>query len=69
LAAKVFHQITGNDLAAWRDARLQHVSGASVLREAQQYRPIWTLAIKQWKWAGSKPMEGNYPTGSILCAP
>ncbi len=57
LANKVFHQITGNDLAAWRDARLQHVSGASVLREAQQYRPIWTLATKQWKWAGSSPWK------------
>lgn len=57
LANKVFHQVTGNDLAAWRDARLQHVSGASVLREAQQYRPIWTLAIKQWKWAGSSPWK------------
>src|SRR5256885_10836543 len=39
LASKVFHEITGDDLARWRDARLQQVSGASVLREAQQFRP------------------------------
>ncbi len=55
LASKVFHEITGDDLARWRDARLQQVSGASVLREAQQFRPIWTLAVKQWKWVGKSP--------------
>lgn len=55
LAAKVFHLITSDDLAVWRDARLKEVSGSSVLREAQQFRPIWTLAVKQWKWASKSP--------------
>lgn len=55
LANKVFCEITGDDLAAWRDARRKVVSEASVLREAQQYRPLWTLAMKQWKWAGVSP--------------
>lgn len=55
LAGKIFHKITGEDLAAWRDARLELVSGSSVLREAQQFRPIWTLAVRQWKWAGKSP--------------
>ncbi len=55
LAGKVFHEITGDDLARWRDARLALVSGSSVLREAQQFRPVWTLAVKQWKWAGKSP--------------
>ncbi|QPS11446.1 tyrosine-type recombinase/integrase [Delftia acidovorans] len=55
LAAKVFHEVTGDDLARWRDARLKQVSGSSVLREAQQFRPIWSLAVKQWKWAGKSP--------------
>lgn len=58
LAAKVLHEITPADLGAWRDARLAKVSGASVLREAQQFRPIWTLAITEWKWAGSSPWKG-----------
>lgn len=57
LADKAFHAITGDDLAAWRDARWKLVSGATVLREAQQYRPVWTLAIKQWKWAGKSPWK------------
>lgn len=55
LAGKIFHKIIGEDLAAWRDTRLQLVSGSSVLREAQQFRPIWTLAVRQWKWAGKSP--------------
>lgn len=55
LAGKVLHEITGDDLARWRDARLALVSGSSVLREAQQFRPVWTLAVKQWKWAGKSP--------------
>ena len=58
LAGKVLHKITPDDLAAWRDTRLKAVSGSSALREAQQLRPIWTLAIDQWKWAGSSPWKG-----------
>ena len=58
LAAKVFHEITTEDLARWRDARLEKVSESSVLRELQQFRPIWTLAIEEWKWAGKSPWKG-----------
>ena len=58
LASKVFHEITPDDLAAWRDARLSQVSESSVLREAQQFRPIWGLAIEQWLWAGKSPWKG-----------
>lgn len=58
LAAKVFHEIAPDDLAAWRDKRLSQVSESSVLREAQQFRPIWGLAIEQWVWAGKSPWKG-----------
>lgn len=58
LAAKVLHEITTEDLARWRDKRLQEVSEASVLRELQQYRPIWALAIDEWNWAGKSPWKG-----------
>ena len=57
LANKVLHEITADDLANWRDARLKQVSGSSVLREAQQYRPVWTIAVKQWKWAPKSPWQ------------
>lgn len=58
LAGKVFCDITTEDLARWRDQRLQDVSESSVLRELQQFRPIWTRAINEWRWAGKSPWTG-----------
>lgn len=58
LAGKVLHEITTDDLARWRDARLALVSESSVLRELQQLRPIWGLAIDEWMWAGKNPWKG-----------
>lgn len=58
LAGKAFHQITAEDIAAWMHKRLTQVSESSVLREAQQFRPIWGLAIDQWVWAGKSPWKG-----------
>ena len=55
LAGKVMNKVTADDLAAWQRARLAKVSASSVLREAQQLRPVWTLAKKQWKWIGESP--------------
>lgn len=63
LANKVLHEVTADDLANWHDARLKQVSGSSVLREAQQYRPVWTIAVKQWKWAGAR----NTASGQSAC--
>lgn len=57
LAKKVFHQVSGGDLGKWRDTRLKTVSANTVLREAQLYRPIWTIAIREWKWAGESPWK------------
>lgn len=55
LAGKVLHEITAADLAQWKLARLEKVSGASVLREAQQLRPVWTVARREWLWTGESP--------------
>lgn len=55
LAEKVLHTITTADLARWRDARLQHVSGASVLREVAQLRNVWSVARDEWLWCGDSP--------------
>lgn len=55
LASKALHQITAQDLAAWRDARLRDVAMATVSREVKLYRPIWTMAVREWKWAGESP--------------
>lgn len=58
LAAKLLQDITPADLAEWRDERLKKVSESSVLREAQQFRPIWTAAVDEWQWVGKSPWKG-----------
>lgn len=57
LTGKTFHEISGADLAKWRDTRLKTVLPNTVLREAQLFRPIWTIAIREWKWAGESPWK------------
>lgn len=55
LAGKLFHQIDPADLAAWRDARLQIVAGATVQRDINLLRNIWTVAIREWGWCDESP--------------
>lgn len=50
LCAKVLHEITTADLAAWRDARLAKVAPASVLRDINLLRHVWTVAAREWLW-------------------
>jgi integrase len=57
LVAKVFHEIRGEDLAAWRDKRLETVTADTMMREVNLYRPIWTLAIKEWRWVKESPWK------------
>lgn len=54
LCAKLLHSITPTDIAAWRDARRLQVSDASVVREANNLRHIWTVAA-DWGWCGESP--------------
>lgn len=58
LCAKLLTEIGPDDISRWKNSRLEHVSEASVLREAQQIRPIWTYAIKEWRWVGGSPWTG-----------
>lgn len=44
LAAKLMHEVTPADLAAWRDARLAKVSAGSVQRDISILRNVWTVA-------------------------
>lgn len=55
LGAKILHKITAQDLAVWRDARLSQVAKATVTREVQLFRPIWTIARREWGWVGESP--------------
>jgi len=50
LCAKIMHTITAGDLAAWRDKRLQAVSGSTVIRYAALLRNVWTVAAREWAW-------------------
>jgi integrase len=50
LCARVLHEITTADLAEWRDKRLAKVAPASVLREINLLRNVWTVAAREWLW-------------------
>lgn len=55
LAAKLLHQVTPADIAAWRDAMLKRVSPGSVKRIGNSLRAVWTLAQREWGWCGESP--------------
>lgn len=48
--------LTGADLAAWRDARLKEVSGASVAREMNLLRSVLEVARRDWGWLRTNPI-------------
>ena len=57
LCGKVLHEVTPDDIGAWRDARLKVVSPSSVVREAAQLRNVWTVAENEWGWCGASPWK------------
>lgn len=67
LCGKLFAEIGPDDLAAWRDARLAKVTAGSVQRDINILRHLWTVAVKEWRWAPSPGpwqglrMPGNNP--------
>lgn len=42
-------------IAAWRDARLQQVTGATVNREMNLISHVFGIAMKEWRWIASRP--------------
>ena len=50
LCGKLLHNITADDLGRWRDARLQLVTPASVQRDINILRHVWTVASTEWAW-------------------
>lgn len=67
LCAKLLHEVTAADLAAWRDARLAKVTPGSVQRDINILRNVWTVAAKEWGWTpqptpwASIRLPGNNP--------
>ena len=49
-ATKLLQNLTTDDLARWRDARLKVVSSGSVKRDITLLRAILWTAVKEWKW-------------------
>lgn len=50
LLAKIFHKITPEDLDAWQRTRLLKVKPATVMREANILRNVWTVGARVWRW-------------------
>lgn len=50
--------ITSADIGRWRDARLKVVTGATVQREANLIRNLFTVAMDEWRWIDSHPFRG-----------
>lgn len=50
--------IQAPQIAAWRDDRLQHVTGGTVLREKNVLNNIFTIARQEWHWCDHRPFDG-----------
>ena len=71
LARKPFHEFSPSDVAAWCADRLKKVSPASVQRDFNLLRNVWSFGVKQWKWCPSNPWSdvkapGNNPARNRL---
>lgn len=57
LCSQPFADTHPDHLKAWIDARLGSVKPATVQREANLLRNLWTVGAKQWRWC---PMESPF---------
>lgn len=48
-------EVDASHVAAWRDKRLETVSGATVNREMNLLSNVFTIARKEWKWITDSP--------------
>jgi integrase len=51
-------EIDTPNIAAWRDHRLETVSGSTVVREANLLRNLFNVARNEWKWMDNEPFRG-----------
>jgi integrase len=57
MAARTMDRLTATDIAAWRDARLRAVSGATVRREMNLIDSVLELARREWHWIATNPIR------------
>lgn len=82
MARKPISRLTEDDIAKWRDERLQAVSGPSVRREMNLIQSVLETARKEWRWitrnpildvkkpASRPPRRKGVPAGAVdaICA-
>ena len=56
-AHKPISEIAPSDIAEWRDKRLAKVSAASVNREWNLLRSVFSVARREWGWLRENPMR------------
>ena len=56
IASKRLSALTTADMAAWRDERLQAVSGAATRREMNLFGSVFDVARREWGWLRVSPM-------------
>jgi len=57
VAHKPISEIRASDIADWRDRRLAEVSPASVNREWNLLRSVFSIARREWGWLVDNPMK------------
>lgn len=50
--------LNNSHISAWRDSRINEVSGATVIREMNLLSAVFNRAIKEWKWLKENPCRG-----------
>lgn len=58
LAQRPISELTTDDLARWRDSRLQTITAGSASREINRIRAMFTIARDEWKWISVSPFDG-----------
>lgn len=57
IARKLISRVTEADLSAWRDERLESVSGSTTRREMNLWEQVFEVARKEWKWIDRNPIR------------
>lgn len=57
-AGKLLQDLKAPDLARWRDQRLLGITPGSVRRDLTVLRSVFKLAIREWQWIDSNPLDG-----------
>lgn len=58
LARKLLRDVSDDDIALWREARLKQVSGATVRREMGVWYQVFEAAREKWRWMAGNPAKG-----------